>query len=50
DSMKLRELLPNSRLIILPDSKHDILLEQGKDVANLVKEFVEYQIDLESVK
>ena len=50
DSMKLRELLPNSRLVILPDSKHDILLEHGKDVANLVKEFVEYQIDLESVR
>ncbi len=50
DSIKLRELLPNSRLLILPDSKHDILLEHGKDVANLVKEFVEYQIDLESLK
>lgn len=50
DSMKLRELLPNSRLLILPDSKHDIVLEQGRDVANLVKEFVEYQIDLESVR
>lgn len=50
DSMKLRELLPNSRLVILPDSKHDIVLEHGKNVANLVKEFVEYQIDLESVR
>jgi len=50
DSMKLRELLPNSRLVILPDSKHDILLEHGNDVANLVKEFIEYQIDLETVR
>ena len=50
DSMKLRELLPNSRLVILPDSKHDLVLEHGKDVANLVKEFVEYQIDLKSVR
>lgn len=50
DSMKLRELLPNSRLVILPDSKHDLLFENGRDVANLVKEFVEYQIELESVR
>ena len=50
DSMKLRELIPSSRLVILPDSGHDILLENGRDVANLVKEFVEYQIDLDSLK
>ena len=50
DSMQLRELIPNSRLVILPDSRHDLLLENGRDVANLVKEFVEYQIDLDSLK
>ena len=50
DSLKLRELLPNSRMVILPGSKHDIALENGRDVANLVREFIEYQIDLEALR
>jgi len=50
DSIKLRSLLPNSRLIILPDAKHDLPMAQGVEVSNLVKEFIEYQIELEEVK
>ena len=49
DSLKLRELLPNSRLIILPNSKHDIILDQGKSVSELIREFIEYQIDLDKI-
>jgi pimeloyl-ACP methyl ester carboxylesterase len=50
DSIKLRSLLPNSRLVILPDAKHDLPMAQGIESATLVKEFVEYHIDLERVK
>ena len=50
DSIKLRGLLPNSRLVILPNAKHDLPMAQGAEVSHLVKEFVEYQIELEDVK
>ncbi len=50
DAKKLRRLLRNSRLIILPDAKHDLPMAQGIEVAALVKEFVEYYIDLEKVR
>ena len=50
NSEKLNELLPNSRLIIIPEVNHALLLEQGMEVTNLIKEFVEYQIDLDEAK
>ncbi len=49
-AIELSALLPNSRLIILPDSKHDILLDKGIDVSNLIEEFLEFQMDLERIK
>jgi pimeloyl-ACP methyl ester carboxylesterase len=50
NSEKLNQLLPNSRLIIIPDVNHALLLEQGMEVTNLIKEFVEYQIDLDETE
>jgi pimeloyl-ACP methyl ester carboxylesterase len=50
NSEKLNELLPNSRLIIIPEVNHALLLEQGMEVTNLIQEFVEYQIDLDGVQ
>ena len=49
-SKKLGKLLPNSRLVILPESRHDIPIEKGREVSDLIYEFVEFQIDLEKVK
>ncbi|NPD90047.1 MAG: alpha/beta hydrolase [Asgard group archaeon] len=50
NSEKLNELLPNSRLIIIPEINHALLLEQGMEVSNLIREFVEYQIDLDKAE
>ena len=50
DAKKLRDLIPNSRLIIFLNSKHDLPMAQGIEVATLVKEFVEYHIDLERIR
>ncbi|NHK32738.1 MAG: alpha/beta hydrolase [Asgard group archaeon] len=49
NSEKLNQLLPNSRLIILPDVNHALLLEQGMEVTNLIREFVEYQMDIDNL-
>ncbi len=49
-SIELSALLPNSRLVILPETKHDILIDKGVEVSNLIREFVEFQIDLENIK
>ncbi len=49
-TVELSALLSNSRLVILPDSKHDILLDKGTEISDLVKEFIEFQIDLKSVE
>lgn len=49
NSEKLNQLLPNSRLIIIPDVNHALLLEQGMEVSNLIREFVEYQMDLDNI-
>ena len=49
-SKKLNKLIPNSRLVILPGSRHDIPIEKGREVSDLVHEFVEFQIDLEKVR
>jgi pimeloyl-ACP methyl ester carboxylesterase len=50
NSEKLNQLLPNSRLVIIPDVNHSLLLEQGMEVTNLIKEFIEYQIDLDEAE
>ena len=50
NSEKLNKLLPNSRLIIIPEVNHALLLEQGMEVSNLIKEFTEYQIDLDNAE
>lgn len=50
DSIKLRSLLPNSRLIILPNAKHDLPMAQGVEISTLIREFIEYHIDLERVR
>jgi len=47
---RLHELLPNSHLVIIKDAGHSIMIEKGMEVASLVKDFVEYQIDLEMAK
>lgn len=48
--IELSAHLPNSRLVILPETKHDILLDKGIDVANLIHEFLEFQMDLEKIE
>ncbi len=49
-SKKLNKLIPNSRLVILPGSRHDIPIEKGREVSDLIYEFVEFQIDRDRVK
>jgi len=49
-SKKLNRLLPNSRLVILPGSRHDIPIEKGREVSDLIHEFVEFQIDRDKVR
>ncbi len=49
-SMRLNELLPNSRLVIIPNAGHGILIEKGKHVALLIKEFIEFQVQQDIAK
>lgn len=49
DSKKLNEMLPKSRLVIIPGCGHGILMEKGKAVSKIVKEFIEYRIELEGI-
>ncbi len=37
---KIHDAMPNSRLVILPDLKHSILLEAGEEVAHHISDFI----------
>jgi len=50
NSEKLNRLLPNSRLVIIPNAGHGLLIEKGKHVALLIKEFIEFHRQRELVK
>jgi len=47
---RLNELLPNSRLVIVKNAGHGVLIEKGIEVANIVKDFIIFQIDKEEAK
>lgn len=47
EAEELSKLIPNSRLVILPDTGHSVPLERGKSVSKLVYEFIMHLIDQE---
>jgi pimeloyl-ACP methyl ester carboxylesterase len=49
-SYELNKLLPNSRMLIFPESKHEILIEKGKEVSDLIKEYIEFLVDKDRTK
>lgn len=45
----LQKLLPNARLVIIEKAGHGLMIEKGMEVANTVKDFIEYHLDLELI-
>ncbi|MHA1867371.1 MAG: alpha/beta fold hydrolase [Candidatus Heimdallarchaeaceae archaeon] len=50
NSEKLNKLIPNSRLLIIPNAGHSVLIEKGKHAALLLLEFVEFIREQEQAK